>query len=325
MGTRVASVTPSRAAMVGVSRWQLNGPGYVRVRHGVYVPATTPLDELDTRVAVIASGLPPGFVVGGWAAARLHERRRVGRADGLLVFDGRLPEMDVRSRVELPVLVCTSRPGRLRPQRGVRLFRSDIAAGDVMTVDGVPVTSPLRTAFDLARLWTTTPAVVALDRLRSLGLVSAEPLGALVAARPGWVGTARARRALQLSDDRVESPRESMMRLLWMRARLPRPRCNAVVRDLRGRFVGRVDLLDDGVGLVGEYDGAHHAGAEQRWSDAVRQESLEELGLVVIRTLDRDLVTVEGRHAWQERLRRAHRRARTWDRPRGWVVDERAS
>lgn len=326
MGARdvVPAVTPREAARAGITRWRLEGPAYTRVRHGLYVPVGVQSDGIDERIALAAGALPAGYAIGGWAAARLHEW--AGRdPDDLVVFDGRLPEMDVPARRELPILVCGSRPQRLRPQPGVRLFRSDLAPDELTVIRGVPVTAAARTAFDLARLWATTPAVVALDRLRTLGLVDAEELGAIVAARPRWRGVADARRALALSDDHVESPRESMMRLLWLRSRLPRPICNAEILDLDGRFVARVDLLGEEVGVVAEYDGAFHAGAERRRSDAARQEVLEELGLVVIRANDPDIATHEGRVGWQARLRRAHDRARTSQRPQRWSVARRAS
>lgn len=313
------SLSPHEATSAGLTRRQLEGPGFVRVRRGLYVPAGTSLDDVDTRVALVARSLPDGYVLGGWAAARIHERS-VAPPDDLVVFDGRLPEMEQSARVRLPVLVCASRPRRLRGAPDIRLFRSDLDPADVATVDGVAVTSPVRTAFDLARLWTTTPAVVALDRFRALGLVTAEQVAAAIERRKGWVGVARAREALALSDDGVESPRESMMRLLWLEAGLPQPVCNAEICDQRGRFVARVDLLDEAAGLVAEYDGAEHADAQRRWSDALRQERLEELGLVVVRANDPDVSSAAGRAQWRARVRAARVRASAWERPQSWTA-----
>lgn len=315
----VVALSSRDVAAAGLTRWQLDTSGLVRVRRGLFVPAGTELDDVDARIAVVARMLPDGYVIGGWAAARLHERSAAPEGE-LVVFDGWLPEMEPPARARLPVLVCASRPRRIRGAAGVRLFRSDLDPADVTVVDGVPVTSPVRTAFDLARLWRRTPAVVALDRLRALGLVTAEQVAAGIEARRGWVGVVRAREALALSDDGVESPRESMMRLLWLDAGLPRPVCNAEIRDPTGRFVARVDLLDDAVGLVAEYDGAEHADARRRSSDAARQERLEALGLVVIRANDPDVASVAGQVQWQARARAAHARARAWGRPRSWTA-----
>jgi len=320
----VPTLTSAEAAKAGIGRWQLAGPSYTRVRRGLYVPAGASSDAPDQRMAIVARMLPEGFVLGGWAAARLYEEARRPPSDDLVIFDGRLPEMDVDARVTLPVLVCTSRPGRLRPQQGVRLFRSDLERHEVTVVGGVRVTAPVRTAFDLARLWSVAPAVVALDRLRALRVFSPDDLAALLAERPGWRGVDAARRALALSQDGVESPRESMMRLLWHRAGLPRPVCNGVILDSDGRFAGRVDLLDPSVGVIAEYDGSFHASAERRHADARREELLEHLGLVVVRANDPDIATAGGRESWQVRLRRAYDRARTERRPARWRLAERS-
>lgn len=289
----------------------------MRPTRGVYVPTASDPTSPDGRIAVVAARLKDGFAVGGWAAARLHERT-LHHSGQLTVFDGRLPEMDAGGRREQPVLICTARDHRLRSIAGARLFRSDLAPGEVVELEGVPVTSALRTAFDLGRLWPRTSAVVALDRLQSVGLVRADDLSELIADRPGWRGVERARRALTLSDDGAESPRETMVRLLWMAARLPRPLCNPVVTGPGGEFLGRVDLLDDVAGLVAEYDGADHAGAARRHGDAVRQERLEDAGLVVVRVNDPDIATAQGRRALQQRLLRARARALGWQRPRTW-------
>ncbi|GEN80565.1 DUF559 domain-containing protein [Actinotalea fermentans] len=317
---RVPTLTSAEATRAGIGRWQLAGRSYARVRRGLYVPVGTPCDDLDGRTAITVRMLPEGFVLGGWAAARVHEQAHRSQSDELEVFDGRLPEMDSDARVALPILVCASRPGRLRPQPGVRVFRSDLEPHEVAVVGGLPVTAPTRTAFDVARLWPLEAAVVALDRLRALGLVAADDVAAMLAERTGWRGVGVARRALDLSQDGVESPRESMMRLLWHRAGLPRPVCNGVVLDEHGSFAGRVDLLDIASGLVAEYDGSFHASAARRHADARRQELLEHLGLTVVRANDPDIATAAGRRAWQARVRRAYDRARADRRPGRWTL-----
>jgi len=93
-----------------------------------------------------------------------------------------------------------------------------------------------------------------------------------------------------------------------------------VIRRPDGRFVARVDLLDDRAGVVGEYDGSYHASSVRRSDDARRQAELESLGLVVVRATGHD-VEDRRRSAWRERLRMAYRRAaRTTER--AWIVSE---
>jgi len=316
-------IRTSEAALVGLTPAALRGPAFRRPRRGIYVPAEAQLDDPDARIAIAAAALPDGVVVGGWAAARLHERNAsaVG-PDGhrLEVFDGRTRSTD-RSRPMERILVCAPRAARLSRAPDVRIFRSDVTPDEQCVIDDVPMTTPVRTAFDLSRLGSLWPAVIALDRLRSLGVVDATDLDEMILTRRRWRGSARAQRALMLSDDRVESPRETILRLLWMEASLPRPRCNAVILDAAGQFVARVDLLDEPAGVVGEYDGGFHSSAARRSADAFRQERLEVLGLVTIRATDADVESPARRGLWQGRLRAAYRRARERPGPRrAWSV-----
>ena len=131
----------------------------------------------------------------------------------------------------------------------------------------------------------------------------------MVRDRRRHVGRPRALRVAALMDAGAESPQESLLRLTWIGAGLPRPRANQVVVDTSARFVARVDLLDDVTGVVGEYDGALHADAARRSRDARRQEELEDLGLVVVRATANDIDHRGTGSAWQQRLRAAYRRA----------------
>jgi hypothetical protein len=313
------AVTSAGAREEGLTRWRLRSDAYRAARYGVFVPADTDPGDVDVRIEVAGLTLPAGAVVGGWAAARLHEAR--AGSDGLTVFDGRLPGPWCATSETLPILVTGSEAMRVSAVEGLCVFRSVVPPDERDVVGGVPVTSAERTAVDLARLWPLVPAVIALDRLLHREVVDAAAVSALLAARSGWRGAAAARRVLALSDGAAESPRESLLRMVWMAGGFPRPLCNPVVTDSRGRFVARVDLLDPVAGVVGEYDGAMHAGAGRRGDDARRQEALEDLGLTVIRANDPDVATPLGRDAWRRRLVRAYHRARHPGRPTGtWRV-----
>lgn len=313
-------LTAARAAEAGITRSRLLSEDYARVAWDRYLPTGSELD-VDTFIAVVAAGLADEVAVGGWAAGRLYERRARPITDRLTVFDGALPSWHAGAVPSEPVLVCASRPTRVVVPVGAKVWRSDLASDDVVDLDGIRITSPARTAFDLVRLWPPVPAVVALDRLAHLGVVELDDVRAAVAAHPGWRGVRNARRALEVADAGSESPRESMLRLVWLAARLPRPRANLVVRDADGRFVARTDLIDPDLGVVAEYDGADHSSAGRRRGDATRQEQLEDLGLVVVRAVEPDLASAPARTAWQHRLRMAYGRARRRG-PGRWVVTE---
>jgi len=318
-GGDLPAVVSTRDAVARGRRGDLRA-GYVRVARGVHVAAGTQIDDPDVRIAVAMTGAPETVTLGGWAAARLHERDALrsraashgsrgprGRDDGALLFDGAV--VGGRPGDLRPVLLLGPPETRLAPRAGERLLRSRVAPHERAALDGYAITDVTRTAFDLARTSPPVDAVVGLDRLRALGLLCAEDLQILVRERSRWRGAGAARRALALSTDGVESPQETRMRLVWLEAGLPAPVCNPDVLDEDGLFVARVDVLDPASGLAAEYDGAVHSGAERRSADAARQERLRALGVEVLRATSVDLATAEARARWQGRARTAYARA----------------
>jgi Protein of unknown function (DUF559) len=151
--------------------------------------------------------------------------------------------------------------------------------------------------------------------------VDLEGFAALVETRRRWLGAHQAARVLPLTDARAMSPGESRLRMVWqLHAGLPRPLSNVTVLGRDGEFLAMVDLLDLATGLVAEYDGAHHANAEQRAADHAREERLERAGLVVVRAtavdLTRRLLEIG------QRLRSGHEfaRQRSSGRRRAWSI-----
>lgn len=321
-------------ALLGVSDRVLRGPQFVRLRRGVYAVVGTDPEAPDARIAAVAATLPPHAVLGGWAAARVHER--LSGSDEPEVFDGSgwwdegrhqhsslgaiVPTLAVPASLAR-VLVCAGRHSRLAHRPDVRVFRSPVPEENVRETHGLRITDGVRTAFDLARLLPVGRAVTALDRLAHLNVIDVEGVARFAAEHECMRGAVRVRRLLPLVDGGAESPQESVLRLLWVAARLGRPVTNAVVRTARGEFVARVDLLDPATGVAAEYDGAWHSGSDRRSRDAQRQEQLLDLGIDVVRATGSDLASDARARRWQERLRAAYRR-RAGLRTRGsWVVD----
>lgn len=151
-------------------------------------------------------------------------------------------------------LVCD----RTRPPSLIITRNETLTSGEVAAVNGVPVTSPARTAFDLGRRPGLTVAVIRIDALARATGVTAKDVYPLVHAHRGARGMKQLRRVLPLIDPGAESPQETRTRLVMMRGGLPRPQTQIEVRNAWGAVLARIDMgWEDW--LVGvEYDGAQH-------------------------------------------------------------------
>ena len=191
----------AEALSLGVTAYELRGVGWRSPWRGVQVPADVAVTG-SVRVHAAALLLPPGGAgaVGGWGAAHLLGAHEIdGVAD-----DG------VSRR---PVMLYPMH--RLRERPGVELSRSELAPRDVVDAGGLPVTSPVRTEFDLGR-WSPDlrAAVVTVDQaLRCLD-VGIGALREYAGDRVGWQGATVLRRALTLVNPRARSRPESRLRLV---------------------------------------------------------------------------------------------------------------
>lgn len=149
------------------------------------------------------------------------------------------------------------------------------------TVRGAPVTSPLRTAFDLARLEDPVEAVVCLDAFLHAKLVSEPELRSYISAHPRWRGVRRAVVALDHADAASESPMESRLRMILVNGGLPRPLVNQPVYDDNGIFLARPDLRIEHV--IIEFDGRIHLEHAVFVRDLARQNLLIEAGYALRR------------------------------------------
>ena len=95
------------------------------------------------------------------------------------------------------------------------------------------------------------------------------------------------RAAIALLEPRTDSPMETRLRLLIVRAGLPRPDANRdVVVD--GAWLARPDLSYPALRIAIEYDGDHHRTNARQWQrDIGRRRVLEDAGwLLVVVTAD---------------------------------------
>jgi very-short-patch-repair endonuclease len=103
---------------------------------------------------------------------------------------------------------------------------------------------------------------------------------------PGRRGIQSARNAIDLADAGAQSPKETWVRLLLIRAGLPRPQTQIPVSDEFGNSTYYLDMGWEDFKVAAEYDGEQHR--RDRWQytwDIRRREALERLGWIVIRVV----------------------------------------
>lgn len=252
-GLRKGPITPAEALNAGVSLAQLRGPSWKRVGRGLYL-WTGLADGPWATLAGLAHRLPPGSGFSGLTAARVHG-------------------LDLG--IEGPVEVTVPPEVALRDSADWRVRHACLHQGDLVRRRGLPVTSPVRTLFDLARRLSLADAVAALDWSLHQRRVSLARVWGYFEERGRWPGSRQAGRALELADPRAESTMESRLRVLLVEGGLPRPDVQLWVGDRR------LDLAYRQARLGIEYDGDGHR--ERLSDDNRRQNWLLAQGYVLLR------------------------------------------
>lgn len=129
--------------------------------------------------------------------------------------------------------------------------------GDVVMLNGLPVTSLERTAYDLARHLPAKHALPVLDAVLARADDPEEYREVLwqgIANRAHWPGNADARWLVEFADARAESWGESVSRLIFFEEGLPTPRLQVEIEVAPG-YVVRLDFLWDDWSVAGECDG----------------------------------------------------------------------
>ena len=183
-------------------------------------------------------------------------------------------------------------PGVPRTLPGLRVH-PELPGSVARRREGSRVVHPAMAVVQSAALVGVTAGVAAADAALHSGQVTRNDLDlALRVARLG-PGRADARAAIELSDQRAESPGESWARVLFVSLGLPTVEPQVVIRDARGHFVGRVDFLFRAQRTVVEFDGlVKYGGADGRQAlvdEKRREDALRLLGYQVVRLTWRDL------------------------------------
>jgi hypothetical protein len=142
------------------------------------------------------------------------------------------------------------------PLPGLRVRGNRIEDDEVALIDGVPVTTPARTALDLGCWYPTGEAVAAIDDLLRASDLKVAEVEALMQRYPSRRGIHSARNAIGLADPGAQSPKESWLRLLLIRVALPRPQTQIPVQDEFGDVIAYLDMGWEKLKVGVEYDGA---------------------------------------------------------------------
>lgn len=238
----------------GQLRWN-----YTAIHPDVYIGRDVER-TLEVNIQAAALWVPDG-VIAGRAAAALHGASFIG-AD---------------TPIELIGL------GR-RPRDGVIVREERIGPDEITQVSGINVTTPERTALDLARHQPRYQALAHLDALAAATPI--RPDGVLKLARryPGARGVRRARSVVPLLDPGAQSPRESWLRLVLIDGGFPRPQTQIMVSD--GCSTAFVDMGWEQHKIGLEYDGDQHRSDRYQFvKDIGRHEMLGNLGWLMIRVV----------------------------------------
>jgi hypothetical protein len=258
-----------------------------RVLQGVYQRCDVPTNA-TTRAQAARLVIRPHVVICDRTAAWLY---------GIDTFD--LRELTGFPPNDTCVLTTASRVRRA----GCTGTRRALDPSDVVRLNGLTVTTPLRTAHDLGRRLRPSGALAALDGFLRAGLVTARDLERDLDRYVGQRGVVQLRRLAPLASPLAESPGESWTRSAMIEADLPVPELQIEVwaDDL---FVARLDLGYSSLKLGVEFDGVdHHSSQAQREHDVARRQQLAALGWTIIVVRKEDL-TAERRNAWTDEVRR---------------------
>lgn len=263
-----------------------------RMLRGVYVRADVE-HTMALRARALALTVDDRHVVCDRTAAWLHG------IDVLTVEELEIPP---------PIETCTSSGCHPTERADADGHERDLEPGDIMTIDGVRVTTPLRTALDLGCLLRRREAYAALNAFARRHGITRDQLATETRRRYGGRRGVRQLRALTpLVEPRAESPRESWTLLAIVDAGLPTPEPQVWI-EVDGVPTYRLDLAYRRHRVAIEYDGrdAHDLSDEQRDYDEGRRAWLRDHGWTVI-VIKLGAFTSPALDEWISQLREALR------------------
>jgi very-short-patch-repair endonuclease len=251
---------------------------YKSVEPGVYVVAGAPA-TVRQRIASAVGSFPALAAASHQTAAELWG----------------MTDRGIRT-----IEIVTTRWDRVR-RGGVTVHESlDLLQRDIVKLDGIPITTPVRTVVDLgaSNKWVVERALEEGIRRDLFVLADVDAFVARVAKRGRrGVGVIRPLLAARRRWDTVtESALEDRFRKVLANGGLPSPQPQFVVRDRFGSLVCRADFAYPAARVLIELDSeAHHLDRLAFRRDRSKQNQAITLGWTVLRYTWWDLAEEEGR------------------------------
>jgi len=206
--------------------------------------------------------LPCGTVIGGPSAAYLYG-------------------IDHAAKPTSFVHVIAPVGSQIGQRKGIRAHRVELDKKDVIAGPGVPRTTPPRTAWDTAMWLPTIDAVPIVDTMLGRGFLTDEQLAAFLAVRAGARGSRVANRVFGLADGGAQSVPESVLRVRFVLAGLPKPVTQYRIVLPNGATV-YPDITWPKYRVAAEYDGLWHGDADQFHRDRRRLNQLVTADWIVL-------------------------------------------
>jgi very-short-patch-repair endonuclease len=162
--------------------------------------------------------------------------------------------------------------GRYRPRPGLLVRQEDVPIAERWQVDGTIVTSPVRTALDIACRGSLVEAVAGVDALAHRFGFPPQDVVRCAYRHPGRRGAARLPQVVRLANPLADSPMETRIRLAIVLAGLPVP----VLQYRVGPY--QLDMAYPDLMLAVEYDGREHLTQHRAMRDLNRQAYLTAAG-----------------------------------------------
>lgn len=259
-----------------------------QILYGVYVPGSW-ADTPSNRARAAAAVLPAHCVVVDRSAASLH---------GVDVLD--FAEHHVPPRLEV-----ASVGGAATRRAGVLGGKRDLLPAEIMRIDGVPVTTPLRTACDIACLRGRHRAMATLDAFcEKHGLTTAD-YARMLPRYHRRRGVKQLRHLSPLARPGRDSQPESWVAIDISDEGYPMPAAQVWVH-VPGWGSAKIENAYEHLRVAVEYDGEEfHSVERDVRRDEARRAALRAAGWIII-VVRRDGFSGAGRDKWIAEFKRAY-------------------